>query len=254
LGDLRIPLPNGTQIPLKQVAEIQLKEGPALINREEGKRRIVIGVNARGRDVQSIVQDIQQRLDSSLELPPGYLITYGGAFENLQDAQARLLVAVPVALALIFLLLYITFGKIRLALLIFTAIPLSAIGGIFALELRGMPFSISAGVGFIALFRVAVLNGIVLVSQFEIFKENKELSLMERLQKSTALRFRPVLTTALVAALGFLPMMLSTQAGAEVQQPLATVVVGGLLTATLLTLYLLPMLYALSEQSFSSKK
>jgi len=254
LADLRVPLPNGTQIPLQQVADIQLKEGPALINREEGKRRIVIGVNARGRDVQSIVQDIQQRLEVSLELPPGYLITYGGAFENLQDAQARLLVAVPVALALIFLLLYVTFGKIRLALLIFTAIPLSAIGGIFALELRGMPFSISAGVGFIALFGVAVLNGIVLVSQFEILKENKELDLLERLQKSTALRFRPVLTTALVAALGFLPMMLSTQAGAEVQQPLATVVVGGLLTATLLTLYLLPMLYALSEHSFSSKK
>lgn len=244
LGRLFVPLKDGRSIPMSEVAQVRYTEGPMQISKEDARRRINIGVNVRNRDVASLVEEIQQQLDARLDIPPGYAIRYGGQFENLEKAQARLSVAVPIALGLIFILLYFTFGRIKYALMIFTAVPLSAIGGISALALRGMPFSISAGVGFIALFGVAVLNGIVLISYFNrLRQENNELDLMGVVVKGSLDRLRPVLMTATVAALGFLPMALSTSNGAEVQKPLATVVIGGLITATLLTLLLMPILY-----------
>lgn len=242
-----IPLPNGNQIPLEQVADIDYEDGPMQISREDGKRRIVLGFNVRGRDVKSVVNDIQDRLDKKLQLPDGYYLTYGGQFENLVEATNRLMIAVPIALALIFILLYFTFKSVKQSLMIFTAIPLSAIGGVAALWARDMPFSISAGVGFIALFGVAVLNGIVLIGQFNHLKEDG-LGLYERIIEGTKVRLRPVLLTAAVASLGFLPMALSTSAGAEVQKPLATVVIGGLITATILTLVVLPIIYYYEEK------
>jgi len=250
VSNLFVATNEGNQIPLSQVATISFKEGPAQISREEGKRRIVVGFNVKGRDVASVVKEIQEKLNTAKILPTGYYYTYGGTFENLQEASARLRIAVPVALALIFLLLYYTFGSIKEALLIFTAIPMSAIGGVFALLLRGMPFSISAGVGFIALFGVAVLNGIVLISTFNQLEKDGIKDIVQRVLEGTKIRLRPVLMTASVAALGFIPMALSTGAGAEVQKPLATVVIGGLITATFLTLVVLPLLYII----FSSKR
>ena len=250
VSHLYIPTANGTQIPLSQVAEIKLELGPAQISREDGKRRIVIGFNVKGRDVSSVVTDIQKQLNEEVKLPEGYYYTYGGTFENLQAASARLMIAVPVALALIFMLLYFTFTSVKQATLIFTAIPMAAIGGVFALLIRDMPFSISAGVGFIALFGVAVLNGIVLVSTFNQLEKDGMNDILQRIKEGTKIRLRPVLMTATVASLGFLPMALSHGAGAEVQKPLATVVIGGLLTATFLTLFVLPLLYLL----FSGKK
>ena len=241
---------DGNQIPLSQVATVSFKEGPAQISREEGKRRIVVGFNVKDRDVASVVKEIQEKLNVAKILPTGYYYTYGGTFENLQEASARLKIAVPVALALIFLLLYFTFGSMKEAALIFTAIPMSAIGGVFALLLRGMPFSISAGVGFIALFGVAVLNGIVLISTFNQLEKDGIKDIIQRVIEGTKIRMRPVLMTAMVASLGFIPMALSSGAGAEVQKPLATVVIGGLITATFLTLVVLPLLYII----FSSKR
>ncbi len=243
VGNLYIAMPDGNQIPLSQVASVAIKEGPAQISREEGKRRIVIGFNVKGRDVESVVNEIQEKLSTQKILPTGYYYTYGGTFENLQEASARLTIAVPIALALIFLLLYFTFGAVKEALLIYTAIPMSAIGGVFALLLRGMPFSISAGVGFIALFGVAVLNGIVLISTFNQLEKGGMTDIIQRVMEGTKIRLRPVLMTATVASLGFFPMALSSGAGAEVQKPLATVVIGGLVTATFLTLVVLPLLY-----------
>lgn len=248
LRNLFITLPNGEQIPLDELASVQFEEGPTQISRDNTQRRITIGVNARGRDVASLVEAIQTELAANVDLPTAYYFTYGGAFENLQRAQARLLIAVPAALALIFVLLYLTFSSIKLSVLIFTAVPMSAIGGIWALWLRDMPFSISAGVGFIALFGVAVLNGIVLIAYFERLKKEGMSDLMQRIRVGTEVRLRPVLMTALVASLGFIPMALSTSAGAEVQQPLATVVIGGLITATFLTLIILPILYYFIEK------
>ncbi|MFL9842899.1 CusA/CzcA family heavy metal efflux RND transporter [Flavobacterium rhizosphaerae] len=245
---LYVPLPSGGQVPLGQVAEIDYEEGPVQISRDDGRRRIVVGFNVRGRDIQSVVKDIQDKLDTSLNLPSGYYITYGGQFENLIAAKERLSLALPAALLLIFILLYFTFKSIRQSLLIFTAIPLAAIGGVFALWFRGMPFSISAGVGFIALFGVAVLNGIVLIACFNRLKQEGMQDIEDRIREGTKVRLRPVLLTALVASLGFLPMALSTGAGAEVQKPLATVVIGGLVTATLLTLIVLPVLYYYFEK------
>jgi cobalt-zinc-cadmium resistance protein CzcA len=252
--NLFISLPTGNQIPLEQVADVTYEDGPAQVSREEGKRRIVIGLNVRGRDVKSVVDDIQNKLDAKLKLPEGYYITYGGQFENLVEANKRLSVAVPVALALIFVLLFFTFGSISQSALIFTAIPLSAIGGVFALWLRGMPFSISAGIGFIALFGVAVLNGIVLIGYFNQLKTEGMNDVLERIKVGTKVRLRPVIMTASVASLGFLPMALSSGAGAEVQKPLATVVIGGLITATFLTLIVLPILYYFFENGFKKKK
>lgn len=250
VSNLFVATGDGTQIPLSQVASVSFKEGPAQISREDGKRRIVVGFNVRGRDVQSVVTEIQEKLNAAKLLPTAYYYTYGGTFENLQEASARLRIAVPVALALIFLLLYFAFGSMKEALLIYTAIPMSAIGGVFALLLRGMPFSISAGVGFIALFGVAVLNGIVLISTFNQLEKDGIKDIFQRVLEGTKIRLRPVLMTASVAALGFIPMALSTGAGAEVQKPLATVVIGGLITATFLTLVVLPLLYII----FSSKR
>lgn len=245
---------DGRNIPLEQVADISYQLGPNQIQRENAQRRIIVGFNVRGRDIASVVKEIQQKIDAKIKLPPGYYITYGGQFKNLEEANKRLSVAVPVALGLILLLLYFTFGSIKYSLLIFTAIPMSAIGGIFALWLRGMPFSISAGIGFIALFGVAVLNGIVLISEFNQLKKNGMRDMNKIVLTGTAIRLRPVLMTATVASLGFLPMALSHSSGAEVQKPLATVVIGGLITATFLTLIVLPVLYTLFEKIGSKKR
>lgn len=249
-----ITAPNGNQVPLDQLADISYKLGPNQIQREAAKRRIIVGFNVRGRDIASVVEEVSGKINSSVKLPPGYFITYGGQFENLQEAQQRLSVAVPVALGLIFLLLFFTFHSARQSLLIFTAIPMAAIGGVFALVLRGMPFSISAGVGFIALFGVAVLNGIVLIAEFNRLKKSGLTDLQEIVLEGTRLRLRPVLMTASVASLGFLPMALSGSAGAEVQRPLATVVIGGLVTSTLLTLIVLPILYIYFEKISTKPK
>ena len=245
LDQLTLPARNGQLIPLSEVASVEERESPMLISRERARRFINIGVNVRNRDVASLVEEIQSKLNAELDLPPGYEIQYGGQFETLQSARARLLVAVPLALGLILLLLYLAFGSIRDALVIFVAVPLSAIGGILALELRGMPFSISSGIGFIALFGISVLNGIVLISAIKQLKAANYPDFSALITDAAATRLRPVLMTAAVAAFGFLPMALSTGSGAEVQRPLATVVIGGLLSSTLLTLVVLPALYYL---------
>lgn len=247
--NLLIRTPTGTQVPLNQVASVQLEDGPNQIQRENSQRRIIVGFNVRGRDVQSTVDDLQKKVQEKMNLPAAYSIHYGGAFENLQAAKSRLYFAVPLSLALIFILLYFAFGSIKQGLLIYTAIPLSAIGGIFALFLRQLPFSISAGVGFIALFGVAVLNGIVLIAEFNRLKAAGHTNLLKITLLGTSTRLRPVLMTAFVASLGFLPMALSNGEGAEVQRPLATVVIGGLLVATFLTLFLLPILFYLTHKS-----
>ncbi|WDF70499.1 CusA/CzcA family heavy metal efflux RND transporter [Sphingobacterium oryzagri] len=254
VSNLLIPTGTGIQIPLAQVARVAYKLGPAQISREAGKRRIVIGFNVAGRDVQSVVSDIQSQLNNAVKLPTGYYFTYGGQFENLQKASARLLLAVPVSLLLIFMLLYFTFHSVKQAVLIFTAIPMSAIGGVFALVARDMPFSISAGIGFIALFGVAVLNGIVLIGTFNQLEKEGVKDVLQRVKEGTMTRLRPVLMTAMVASFGFLPMAISTSAGAEVQKPLATVVIGGLITATFLTLFVLPLLYILFQTKFNFKQ
>ena len=254
VSNLFVTSPDGHQIPLNQVAEIAFKDGPNQIQRDDTKRRITIGFNVRNRDVESIVEEIKAKVESNIDFPVGYYPTYGGQFENLVEARQRLSIAVPVALLLIFILLFFTFKSIKQSLLIFTAIPLSAIGGVFALYLRGMPFSISAGIGFIALFGVAVLNGIVLIAEFNRLKKEGVSDLKEIVLKGTEIRLRPVLMTALVASCGFLPMALSNTSGAEVQRPLATVVIGGLLTATLLTLIVLPILYIYFEKGIKKVK
>ena len=246
---LLIATPQGTQIPLSTVAKVDIIEGPNQIQRENSQRRIIVGFNVRGRDIQSTVNELQQKAEQQIKLPPGYFVTYGGAFENLQAAKDRLAVAVPISLVLIFLLLYFAFGSVKQGLLIYTAIPLSAIGGIFALAIRGIPFSVSAGIGFIALFGVAVLNGIVLIAEFNRLKSEGYTDLKRIVIMGTKTRLRPVLMTAFVASLGFLPMALSHGEGAEVQRPLATVVIGGLLLATFLTLFVLPILYIIFNRA-----
>lgn len=252
--NLLIPLSNGQSVPLSQIAAVNLEKALMQISRDNTKRKITVGVNVLDRDVTSLVNEIQAILDDNLELPPGYFITYGGQFENFQNATKRLTVAVPVALLLIFALLYLTFNSFKQATLIFTAIPLAAIGGIWALVFRGMPFSISAGIGFIALFGVAVLNGIVLIGYFNQLKKEGFTDVRKRILFGTKVRLRPVIMTALVASLGFLPMALSMSGGAEVQRPLATVVIGGLITATLLTLVVLPILYEWIEKEGKPQK
>jgi cobalt-zinc-cadmium resistance protein CzcA len=241
--NLLIPTPRGLQIPLAEVAKIDVTESANQVQRENSRRRIVVGFNVRGRDVQSVIEELQKKVGQKIKLPTGYYVTYGGSFENLQAAKQRLAIAVPVSLALIFLLLYLAFGSLRQGLLIYSAIPLAAVGGVGALALRGMPFSISAGVGFIALFGVAVLNGIVLMTEFNRLKKSGIADIKQVAFEGARSRLRPVLMTAAVASLGFLPMALSHGAGAEVQRPLATVVIGGLITATFLTLFVLPVLY-----------
>lgn len=248
IKNLFIATAQGIQVPLSQLADIELEIGPNQIQRDDAKRRIIVGFNVRGADIETIVNSINAKINNQVKFEPGYYITYGGSFKNLEEAKQRLAIAVPAALILIFFLLYFTFNSIRHGLLIYTAIPLSAIGGIFALWLRDMPFSISAGVGFIALFGVAVLNGIVLISEFNQLKKSGIKDLKEIVLKGTEVRLRPVIMTAMVASLGFLPMALSQSSGAEVQRPLATVVIGGLITATLLTLIVLPVLYTYFEK------
>ncbi|MEP5364650.1 MAG: CusA/CzcA family heavy metal efflux RND transporter [Reichenbachiella sp.] len=243
LKNLYINIPNGSQIPLKEVADISYQPGPMQISRDNTNRRIYVGINVRGRDVKSLVTEIQEKLESKLELPAGYYIRYGGAFENLERASKRLQVVVPVALGLIFLLIFFALKSFRQSLMIYMAIPLAAIGGVFALWLRGMPFSISAGVGFIVLFGVAVLNGLVLIGGWNELKEEGMTDLNQRIRLGAKRRIRPILLTALTDVLGFLPMAISNSAGAEVQRPLATVVIGGMITATFLTLFVLPVLY-----------
>ena len=255
LEQLSIPLKDGTDIPLSQVADIDYSPAPAQVSHEDGARRIFVGFNVKGRDVQSTVEDIQDILDEKLKLPDGYYYNYGGEFENLQSATNRLMVVIPIALVIILLLLYATVKNVRESLFVFSAIPLAAIGGVWALWLRGMPFSISAGVGFIALFGVAVLNGIVLIGQMNQMQPEEKTAdklsasigvtelIHHRIIESCMVRLRPVLMTALVASMGFLPMALSQGDGAEVQRPLATVVIGGLITSTLLTLLVLPAIY-----------
>lgn len=255
LEQLSIPLKDGTDIPLSQVADIDYSPAPAQVSHEDGARRIYVGFNVKGRDVQSTVEDIQEILDEKLKLPDGYYYNYGGEFENLQSATNRLMVVIPIALVIILLLLYATVKNVRESLFVFSAIPLAAIGGVWALWLSGMPFSISAGVGFIALFGVAVLNGIVLIGQMNQMQREEKTAdklsasigvtelIHHRIIESCMVRLRPVLMTALVASMGFLPMALSQGDGAEVQRPLATVVIGGLITSTLLTLLVLPAIY-----------
>ncbi|MGQ1890426.1 efflux RND transporter permease subunit [Thermophagus sp. OGC60D27] len=247
LENIAVALPGGGTIPLKEVADIEMTKGPAQISRDNTRRRIVVGVNVRGRDLQSVVEDAQKIINEKVELKPGYYIEYGGQFENLNSARNRLMVVVPIALILIFIMLHFAFGRIGPAILVFSSIPLSSIGGVLLLWLRGMPFSISAGVGFIALFGVSVLNGIVLIDYYSELKKGGMNDLRERVLTGARQRLRPVLLTATSTAFGFLPMAFSTGAGAEVQRPLATVVVGGLVTATLLTLIVLPVLYCLME-------
>lgn len=250
--NLLIATPKGTQIPLNALATVKIIEGPNQIQRENTKRRIVIGFNARGRDVQSLMKELSAKVSNKIKLPAGYAVEYGGSFKNLEEAKSRLSIAVPLALLLIFFLLYFAFKSVKQGLLIFTAIPLSAIGGIFALAILGLPFSISAGVGFIALFGVAVLNGIVLIAEFNRLQKGGMTNLRRIVLSGTKIRMRPVLMTAFVASLGFLPMAMSHGAGAEVQRPLASVVIGGLLLATFLTLFVLPILYVLFN-NFKSK-
>ncbi len=244
IRQMYVNLPDGKQVRLSELADIEYSAGPAKISRDNTRRRIVVSVNVRNRDLQSVVKDIQNTLNDNLSLQPGYYLEYGGQYENLQNASNRLAVVIPISLALIFLLLVFAFNSIKETLIIFSAIPLAIVGGIVALWVRGMPFSISAGVGFIALFGVAVLNGIVLIEHYKELKENnRNMKIHDLIVNGSMDRLRPVILTASAAALGFLPMAVSTSAGAEVQRPLATVVIGGLITATFLTMIVLPLLY-----------
>jgi cobalt-zinc-cadmium resistance protein CzcA len=236
---------DGTEIryiPLEAVANVEVAEGPNQISRENAKRRIVVQANIRGRDMGSFVAEAQEKLDSQVTLPEGYFVTWGGQFENLAKARERLMIVVPIALSLIFVMLFTAFGNVRHAVLVYTGVPLALTGGILGLWIRGMPFSISAGVGFIALSGVAVLNGVVMITFINELAESGK-SAIESVIEGSLSRLRPVLMTALVASLGFVPMALNTGVGAEVQRPLATVVIGGLVSSTILTLFVLPMLY-----------
>lgn len=246
--NLYVDLPNGNQLPLREVATISYQPGPMQISRDNTNRRTYVGINIRNRDVQSVVEDIQQKLDEEFNLPAGYYIRYGGAFENFERASNRLQTVVPIALVLIFILIYFALKSFAETLMIYLAIPMATIGGIFALWLRDMPFSISAGVGFIVLFGVAVLNGLVMINGLNELKEEGEKNLTNRILKGTKRRVRPIMLTAFTDVLGFLPMAISASSGAEVQRPLATVVIGGLITSTLLTLFILPILYQWIEK------
>jgi cobalt-zinc-cadmium resistance protein CzcA len=243
LNTLSVQTPAGTVIPISEVAIVVANEGPMQISRDNTRRRVNVGINVRGRDIQSLVDEIDMKLTSNLKLKPGYYLVYGGQFENLKNARKRLSIAVPIALLLILILLFFTFSSFRYALLIFSAVPLSAVGGIAALWIRGIPFSISAGVGFIALFGVAVLNGIVLISYYLQMQKAGIVNVNYIVLKGASTRLRPVLMTASTDILGFLPMAASISAGAEVQRPLATVVIGGIVTSTMLTLIILPILF-----------
>ncbi|MCC6865521.1 MAG: efflux RND transporter permease subunit [Ignavibacteria bacterium] len=243
----------GLKLPLSELAEIDIKEGYSEISRDDGKRRILVQCNVRGKDIETFINELKTGIGSKVTLPPGYHIEYGGQFENLVSARNRLLIAVPAALFFIFALLFAAFNSVKQGLLVFSGIPFAIVGGIFSLLVRGMPFSISAGIGFIALFGVAVLNGIVMIAYFNRLEEEGITDIHERIIKGTMIRFRPILMTALVASLGFIPMAFSTGAGAEVQRPLATVVIGGLISSTFLTLIVLPVLYGIFNKHVNPK-
>ena len=247
IARIEVPAPDDLTVALGQLASIQSTQGPVQISRENGSRRVVIQSNVRGRDLGSFVEEASAKIESEVKLPPGYRVEYGGTYEKLQSGRARLALIVPATFGIIFLLLFTTFGSVKQAILVFTGIPFAITGGILALMIRGIPFSMSAAVGFIALFGVAVLNGLVLVSFINQMRA-RGANLRDAVEKGCALRLRPVLMTAAVASIGFLPMALGHGAGAEVQRPLATVVIGGLLTSTLLTLYVLPVLYLWFER------
>jgi cobalt-zinc-cadmium resistance protein CzcA len=248
ISRILVSAPNGERVPLGTLATLEEVGGPAEVSHENGSRLVIVEGNVRGRDIGRFVADVRALFDNgTITLPPGYRPEFGGQFENLERASKRLLLVVPISLLLIFLLLFATFNSLRQAALVFTGIPLATVGGVLALFARGMPFSISAGVGFIALFGIAVLNGVVMVSYINELRQHGR-PLDEAVREGGMTRLRPVLMTALVASLGFLPMALSSSAGAEVQRPLATVVIGGLITATLLTLLVLPLLYLLFER------
>ena len=247
IRNLFVYLPDGNQIPLKEVANISYQPGPMQISRDNTNRRTYVGINVEDRDIKSLVNEIQTVLDEKLELPDGYYIRYGGAFENLERATKKLSLVVPLALALIFMLVFFAVKSFKHTLMIYIAVPFAAIGGVFSLYIRDMPFSISAGVGFIVLFGVAVLNGLVLISGFNELKAEGKLKINDIVKKGSIRRIRPILLTASTDILGFLPMAISSSAGAEVQRPLATVVIGGMITSTLLTLIVLPILYKMIE-------
>jgi len=244
---------SGTKIPMSELADINIEEGPAEITRDNGKRRIIAQCNVRGRDIESFVKELQLKIKDNLKMPPGYSLEYGGQFKNLESAKERLYIAVPVSLFFIFALLFVTFNSVKQGLLVFSGIPFAIVGGIFALVLRDIPFSISAGVGFIALFGVAVLNGIVMIAYFNKLEKEGVKDVHERIILGTSARLRPILMTAMVASLGFIPMAISSGAGAEVQKPLATVVIGGLISSTLLTLIVLPLLYSIFNKKSNFK-
>jgi cobalt-zinc-cadmium resistance protein CzcA len=248
IKNLQIPMPNGQQIALEELADVSFSEGPAKISRDNTHRRVVVSVNVRNRDLQSVVKDIQSEIEEKIVLDPGNYISYGGQFENLQNATRRLSIAVPIALFLIFIFLHFAFRSFRDALMIFSSVPLATVGGVLLLWIRDMPFSVSAGIGFIALFGIAVLNGIVLIEHFKDLQRKGLTDMHELIIRGTTERLRPVMLTASAAAMGFLPMAISTGAGAEVQRPLATVVIGGLITSTLLTMIALPLLFELFYQ------
>ena len=245
IRDLMVDLPGGQQLPMSELATISYQPGPMQISRDGASRRVYVGLNARGRDVASVVADIDRAIKQQLQLPSGYRITYDGSFKNLQEATSRMAIVVPIALLIIFVLLYLALKSVVEALMIYIAVPLATLGGVIALAVRGMPFSISAGVGFIVLSGVAVLNGLVLINRFNALKQEGVQNAARRIYRGTRERLRPILLTAAAAMLGFLPMAVSSSAGAEVQRPLATVVIGGLFTSTMLTLVMLPVLYAL---------
>src|SRR3990172_1429766 len=247
MGDLTVSAPNGARIPLKQISDIRVVEGPSSINREEGQRRIVIEANVEGRDIGSFVEEGQQLISKRVKLPTGYYITWGGQFENQQRAMKRLSIVVPLSIGMIFFFLFLTFNSAKYAALIMLNLPLALIGGLFSLWVSGQYLSVPASVGFIALFGVSVLNGVVLVSYINKLRE-EGIGLEEAIMTGCERRLRPVLMTALVAILGLVPMLFATGPGSEIQKPLATVVIGGLITSTLLTLIVLPTLYRWFEE------
>ena len=253
IQNLFINLPNGSQIPLREIADVSYEPGPMQISRDNTNRRTYVGINIRDRDVKSVVEDIQAKLYAQFNLPAGYYLRYGGAFENLERASNRLKTVVSIALLLIFILIYFALKSFPQTLMIYVAIPMATIGGVFALWLRDMPFSISAGVGFIVLFGVAVLNGLVMISGLNELKEEGVTNLKDRIIEGTKCRIRPIMLTAFTGILGFLPMAISASAGTEVQRPLATVVIGGLISSTLLTLFILPIFYQWVEKRSERK-
>jgi cobalt-zinc-cadmium resistance protein CzcA len=248
IQDVPVHLPNGEFVPLKRVAKIDLQEGPREIQRENGWRRLIVGINIKNIDLGTYVANLQENIKMKAEIPAGYFVDYGGTFENQQRAMRHLMLVVPLSIFIIIGLLYLNFGKMKYAILILLNLPFALSGGVFLLWMRGMYLSISASIGFVALFGVAVLNGIVLIDHINELRKEKKGILKSLILEGSADRLRPVLMTALVASLGFIPMAFNTGPGSEVQRPLATVVIGGLITSTFLTLLVLPIIYYWMEK------